>query len=219
MSVVDFDVRDLVELAWIWWEESQLLLEYKQYVQDKLKYIVHRARHGDVNAQLYVEIVDWALEVKVALTKMFLENTKNLPVYEWARAHPEFPEEKQQHPLEKLQVKLETLAFNTADVMFERCYARGDRDGFISLFLRLPYKLRKHYLEEKPYVRRMIKEFVGPEMLEVLDKTRIEVKVIVDVEDVIPLIKTYGSNWREKLREVVRKVIEMEVVGVVKHNS
>jgi hypothetical protein len=210
VGVLDLGVRDLVELALIWWDESQSLLEFREYTQDRLKYIVHRARHGDVNAQLYTEILDWAHETKLALVKMFLENTRKLPVYEWARAHPEFPEERQYHPLERLQVKLETLLDSLLDEMFRWYYIRGDRDGFVSLFLRLPYKLRKHYLE-KPYVRRLIGEFIEPEILEVLDKARVEVKVVLNVEDVIPLIKMYGSNWREKLREIVRTAISMGV--------
>jgi hypothetical protein len=213
VGVLDLGVRDLIELALIWWDESQSLLEFREYTQGKLKYIVHKARHGDVNAQLYIEILDWAHETKLTLEKMLLEKTKDLPVYEWAKVRLEFPEEKQQHPLERLQVELETLADRVLDGMFRWYYVRGDRGGFVSLFLRLPYKLRKQYLE-KPYVRRLIGEFVGPEMLEVLGKARVEVKVVLDVEDVIPLITAHGSGWRERLREIVRKAISIEVERV-----
>jgi hypothetical protein len=210
VGVLDLGVRDLIELALIWWDESQSLLEFREYTQGRLKYIVHKARHGDVNAQLYIEILDWAHETKLTLVKTLLEKTKDLPVYEWAKVRLEFPEEKQQHPLERLQVELETLVDRVLDGMFRWYYVRGDRDGFVPLFLRLPYKLRKQYLE-KPYVRRLIGEFVGPEMLEVLGKARVEVKVVLDVEDVIPLITAHGSSWRERLREIVRKAINIEV--------
>jgi hypothetical protein len=214
MLVVDFEIRDLVELARIWWEESQSLLEFKDYARRKLRYIVHKASHGDPVARLYVDVVNWAYETRLALTKIFLDLTRDLPVYEWAKVRQEFPHEKFLHPFEELQVKLETLSFNAIDAVYERCYARGDRDSFTSLFLQLPYKLRKWYLEP-PYRRKLVEAFVGSEVMEVMDKARVEVKVVVDVEDVIPLVKKYGSNWREKLRELVKK----EVMGVVKHNS
>jgi hypothetical protein len=208
--VLDLGVRDLVELALIWWDESQSLLEFRKHNQDKLEYIAHKARHGDANARLYIEIIDWALETRFTLEKIYLDRTRDLPIYDWAKVRPEFPLEKTSHPLEELQGKLETLAANVLDTAYMRCYARGDRDGFISLFLRLPYKLRKWYLD-RPYAKKMIEEFVGPEILEIMDKARIEVKVVVGVEDVIPLIKTYGSGWRERLKEIVRKAINIEV--------
>jgi hypothetical protein len=213
VGVLDLGVRGLVELALIWWDESQSLLEFREYTQGRLEYIVHKARHGDVNAQLYIEILDWAYETKLTLAEMLLEKTKDLPVYEWAKVRLEFPEEKQQHPLERLQIELETLVDHVLDEMFRWFYVRGDRGGFVSLFLRLPYKLRKQYLE-KPYVRQLIGEFVEPEMLEVLGKARVEVKVVLDVEDVIPLITAHGSSWRDRLREIVRKAVSIEVERV-----
>jgi hypothetical protein len=214
MPVADFEIRDLVELAWIWWEESQSLLEFKDYAKRKLRYIVHKAGHGDPAARLYIDVVNWAYETRLTLTKTFLDLTRGLPVYEWAKVRQEFPHEKLLHPFEELQVMLETLSFNAIDTVYERCHARGDRDSFISLFLQLPYKLRKRYLEP-PYRRKLVEAFVGSEVMEVMGRARVEVKVVVDVEDVIPLVKKYGSNWREKLRELVRK----EVMGVVKHNG
>jgi hypothetical protein len=208
--VFEFKVEDLVELAWIWWEESQSLIEYKKYIRDKMEYIEHKASHGDLSARLYIDIINWAYETRLTLTKTFLDLTRDLSVYEWAKVRQEFPHEKFLHPLEELQVELETLSFNIIDVVYERCHARGDRDSFISLFLRLPYRLRKRYLEP-PYRRELVEAFVGSEVMEVMDKARVEVKVVVDVEDVIPLVKKYGGNWREKIREMIKEMIRREV--------
>ena len=93
MSVVDFEIRDLVEIAWIWWEESQSLLEFKDYAQRKLRYIVHKAGHGDPAARLYIDIVNWAYETRLTLTKTFLDLTRGLPASRgswrscWARLY------------------------------------------------------------------------------------------------------------------------------------
>ena len=207
--VFEFKVEDLVELAWIWWEESQSLIEYKKYIRDKMEYIEHKASHGDLSARLYIDIINWAYETRLTLTKIFLDLTRDLPVYEWAKVRLEFPVEKYLHPLEELQVELETLSFNAIDAVYERCHARGDRDSFISLFLRLPYKLRKRYLES--YRRKLVEAFIGSEVMEVIGRAWVEIKVVVDVEDVIPLIKKYGGNWREKIREMIKEMIRREV--------
>jgi len=191
----NLDARDSIELAIIWYEEFQSLSGFTEYMKVKFSHIMHKARHGDSAAKEFLRIHDTAF-------RTYLDNTG-------------YAQEKPLHPLEEIKTKLETQALILLDGIRIKHMVNGDAEGFISLFLRLPRGARRWYLGE-PHRRRLVRKIVGPELMEILEKDHVEIRVTLDVEEVIPLIIAYGRAWRYKLGKIAEKTVKTVIREVLK---
>ena len=78
----------------------------------------------------------------------------------------------------------------------------------LDLLIELPPKLRRWYLQNSDFYRSyVIEKVLGKEIVEVLSKTRVELKIVLDADEAIQLIRKFGKEWKEKTREVVRKAL------------
>jgi uncharacterized protein (DUF4415 family) len=98
-------------------------------------------------------------------------------------------------------------------IMFE-AHVRNNTDLALKTLLSLPRDFRIHYVSNlhEP-LRTWIRQMLGDEVLELLKKSRVEIKIVLDVEDAVKLIRKYGKEWRERARELLRKALETSQSG------
>jgi hypothetical protein len=105
-------------------------------------------------------------------------------------------------------------AKNIVDKIMFEAHVRNNTDLALKTLLSLPRDFRIHYIENmhEP-LRTWIRQMLGDEVLELLKKTRVELKIVLDIEDAVRLVRLYGSNWRERARELLRKALETSQSG------
>jgi uncharacterized protein (DUF4415 family) len=82
-------------------------------------------------------------------------------------------------------------------------------EHLLTVFTKLSPRLRKWCLQRihREYLDALAK-LLGSDVTEVLSKSRVEVKLVLDVEEVLPLVRRFGKEWREKVKEVFREALK-----------
>jgi hypothetical protein len=84
----------------------------------------------------------------------------------------------------------------------------------LNLLLGLSPELRRWYLQNcDNFYRSLLEKVLGKEAVEILSKTRVELKIVLNTEEALPLIKRFGKEWRERAREAVRKALKSIAVS------
>lgn len=96
------------------------------------------------------------------------------------------------------------------EILFN-AHVRRDPGLAFRTLLALPRDFRASYLTElhEP-LRTWLKKLLGDEALELLKKSRVELKLVLDVEDVLPMVQRYRDKWREEARRLLIKALERE---------
>ena len=89
-------------------------------------------------------------------------------------------------------------------------HAKRDREGLLKLLRALPTPVRRWYLSEQGAPQRWCEEMLG-ELIEVLTKSRVEVKLTLSEEEALRAAALWGSEWRNKLREKLREALRAEL--------
>jgi hypothetical protein len=89
-------------------------------------------------------------------------------------------------------------------------HAKRDREGLLKLLLSLPLPVRRWYLSEQGAPQRWCEEMLG-ETVEILTKSRVEVKLVLSEEEALRAIELWGSRWRDVLRERLREALRAEL--------
>jgi hypothetical protein len=172
--------RENIELALLWWEECRDYEDLEREIEKRFEKIDEKAMHGDEGAYLAI----WL--------RYFDKGNEDLL-----------------SPLVNDKIACRTMAFNMIDWISMGYRIRRDVDGFLKFFLKLPHDLRREWLkDEDKYTIQKLREFVGEEVFEILSKARVELKIVLDLEEAIPLILKYREKWREKVREILRNAIK-----------
>jgi hypothetical protein len=79
----------------------------------------------------------------------------------------------------------------------------------LSLLLGLPLKLRRWYLRncDSLFRSQVIEKTIGKEIVEVLSKARVELKIVLNADEVIQLIKRFGKEWKERAKKELKKLL------------
>jgi hypothetical protein len=89
-------------------------------------------------------------------------------------------------------------------------HAKRDREGLLKLLISLPVPVRRWYLSERGAPQRWCEEMLG-ELIEVLTKSRVELKLTLSEEEALRAATLWGSEWRNKLREKLREALRAEL--------
>jgi hypothetical protein len=175
--------REYLGLAVLLWEEGYDWEPWQEYFDRKWVIIEERAYHDDEKAWLAYDL--YFLERDVGKSEFSILPEKRDRVHQMC------------------------AAFHIVDWFLFDCSMRRDVDGFLNAFLKLPHKFRRDFIERlDSYTRGKLRGLVGDEIYELLGKAKVEVKVVLSVEEVVPLIIKYGRDWREKVRELISNVIQ-----------
>ena len=171
----------------LWFEELQtfeaLATEKREKLWKLLEQTFYECNHGDSSACLFWSIS--SLEPQMRFEDM-------------------------------VSAKLKTLITGTIGWYILDCYTRYNLendytcvDYLLTVFTKLSPKLRKWCLQHM-YKEELdtLSKLLGSEVVEVLGKSRVELKVVLDVVEVLPLIRRFGREWREKVEEVFREALK-----------
>jgi hypothetical protein len=172
-----------ISVAILWWEEYKVVERWYKLVSSerdtRFNRVVEMCRH------LSREFCN------IAYTEMYLATIGG-----------------SQDPLLRDANRLFTRAKNIIDFIIFDAHLKKDPNLALKTLLSLPRDFRIHYIENihEP-LRTWLRELLGDEVVDVLKKTRVELKIVLDVEDAVKLIQMYGSSWREKARELLKSVL------------
>jgi len=180
--------KPIVPVLELWFEEMQtfeaLVAEKRERLWKLLEQTFRRCNHGDRSACLFWSVS--SLEPQMRFEDM-------------------------------VSTKLEALIAGTIGWYILDCYARYNLkndctcvDYLLTVLTKLSPKLRKWCLQHmyKEYLDTLAK-LLGSEVIEVFSRGRVEVRLALDVEEVLPLIRKFGKEWREKVKEVLREALKV----------
>jgi uncharacterized protein (DUF4415 family) len=182
--------KPIVSVLELWFEELQtfeaLVAEKRERLWKLLEQTFHRCNHGDRSSCLFWSVA--SLEPQMRFEDM-------------------------------VSTRLKTLITGTIGWFILDCYTRYNLendcacvDYLLTVFTKLSPKLRKWCLQHmyKEYLDALAK-LLGSEVVDALSKSRVEVKLVLDVEEVLPLVRRFGKEWREKVKEAFREALKMVV--------
>jgi len=230
-GVVELALRGVVErielyfnflkFAEVWYEEDRTIINIcaEEYVRTGV--LEDRALHGDPYAL-------WLFRVNHEMVKEYGDLQLKCPL---------------SGPGHLLWKTVDELYFNIARLDFpltlipEGVFQKLDYDTRVKAMdevKRRAYNLKNHYADRlarmlagmKPSVRKELVERVKElnthyhkllpeEVIDILEKSRVEVKVVLSAEEALELYRRYGSNWREKVREAILEVVRGKGDGIV----
>ena len=168
----------------LWFEEMQTFQALKAEEEKRFRVLLektfHRCNHGDKPACLFWDIISLELQRSSASIASF---------------------------------ELEQVIVGAVGESIINCYIRYNmgkdstcRDNLLSVFMGMSPKLRRWCLQHLSsiYVEALAK-LLGSEVVNVLSKTRVEIKLVLGVEEVLP----FGKEWREKAKEAFREALKM----------
>jgi len=108
-------------------------------------------------------------------------------------------------------VRILTRAQEIINEILLNADVKRDPDLALRTLLALPRDFRISYLTElhEPF-RTWLRELLGSEVLELLKKNRVELKLVLDVDEVLPMVQRYKDKWREEARRLLIKALERE---------
>ena len=114
-------------------------------------------------------------------------------------------------PLLLAAVKILSEAELIINEILLEAYIKRDPNLALKTLLALPRDFRITLLDElnEPY-KTWLSRLLGNEVLELLKKTRVELKLVLDIDEVLPMVERYGDKWREEAKQLLRKALESE---------
>ena len=109
------------------------------------------------------------------------------------------------HPLKCVRIDKEILVMRAIRSAVRELWFNKDAEGLVRFLLSLPADVRKKVVEDRyfsPYL-----DLVPEEILDILKKSRVEVRVVLDVKEVVALVVKYGSRWRDVVKDIVREAV------------
>jgi hypothetical protein len=175
----------IVDIAVLWWEEQKSIVKMNEARELAYKRIIELCRHG------HVEFCE------LELYKLYFDIV-----------------ERQEIPVRRDAIVLATKARSIVNYTLLDAHVKKDADLMLKTLLSLPSDFRKHYIEnisepEKSWLR----ELLGDEVLELLKKSRVELKLVLSVDEVLPLVRRYGKEWREEARKLLEKALALHTSG------
>jgi hypothetical protein len=171
-----------VGIATLWWEESKAIEKNLANRNERLDRLFMSCLHSD----------DERCEALHVLTLL---------------ATIEIP----RPPLLYSAITNETNAKLIIDEILFEAVVRGDPDLAFNTLLSLPRDFRISYLEELSETKKTwLNKLLGDEVIELLKKSRVELKIVLDLEDVLPMVRKHGQKWREEARQLLIKALEQE---------
>jgi len=114
-------------------------------------------------------------------------------------------------PLLLAAVKILSEAELIINEILLEAYIKRDPNLALKTLLALPRDFRITFLDEmNESYETWLRQLLGSETLELLKKTRVELKLVLNVDEVLPLVQRYGEKWREEAKQLLRKALESE---------
>ena len=187
---------DLVPLLDLIVEEELELERLCGEVYEREKILFHRLAHGDPHAKMLYETDKFPIRCYYAVSHAYAYLSRLF----WA--------------LSTIHSMMKYPLLYVRTVGREPEEIKSDAERARRMAHELAGKLLDRLLKLKPATRRYIadkikstpsayeyfKSLYGDEILDILGKSRVEVKLVLKVEDVIPLVRKYGREWRKALR-------------------
>jgi hypothetical protein len=112
-------------------------------------------------------------------------------------------------PLLLVAVKILSKAELIINEILLEAYIKRDPNLALRTLMALPRDFRITLLDElNESYKTWLRQLLGNEVLELLKKTRVELKLVLNVDEVLPLVQRYGDKWREEAKQLLRKALE-----------
>ena len=195
---VVFEIVQFLDIAVA--EEEELRRQCEEFwKRDQL--LFHRNAHGDEYAYTLFKTDPfpikcpyewWVAQPYINTVVKFIEK-----LYEMKKYPVLFVKERAHMSPDEIQRRAEEIKRNAEELS----------DKLLEMLLKLKPKTRKRIVEEIKkweHVHQAFKELYGNEVLEIMGKARIEVKIVLKPKEAITLMRKYGNNWKNMLREILR---------------
>ena len=169
----------------IWIEEAEdgLAEDIVTYKSETLHKIHHRVCNGDWNCT--------EMLAGLAFEEIEIESKPYIVVAS--------------HPFTGVDNWKKTLVRHTVTDFIYAFWRNRDAEGLLRFLLSLPAGVRRAVVEREGFDTFL--KLLPEEVLDVLKKSRVEVKVVLDVEEAVELALKYGSRWRDVVKDMIREAV------------